>query len=709
MAVKNSFVVFVASFALTTALLPATAWSTEELEEVVVSAQKREQKLQDVAMSISALGGDQIIALGIKSAVDLVAQVPGLQVSGGGGGTVNTFNIRGVTQNAFAASLESPIAVYQDESYLSLNSIADLGLFDVDRIEVLRGPQGTLFGRNATGGVVRYVTAQPSREAQGKLGLEVGEDGRVRIDGAFGGPLAETLAYRLSAVRNRDDGLIENRVGPNLMQSDSWSVRGQLAHDSDGFSALLKAQYLKEDSRRGGYAHVVAQGGQYVSDPTVTDFFGYREPDSDPFTGSMDVPGWNRNSVTDLTASLDWDLGTVTLTSVTNFQDASNDYLEDADVTPLSVYNYNRGADVKQLTQELRARWRIGRYDTLLGLYYLRIDGEYFTRQYGQGYFGSDTEIANADQLTTSYAIFGQTEITLTDRSSLEVGARYSHDKKDFAYDSTNIFGIFQPGPVAITDVQSDDGISARLQFNFRPRAEQLWYVGINRGIKSGGLNYPLFPQDPAFLPFKGEVLTSLETGVKTSVGDRSTVNVALFYYDYENYQAFSFDGLATRIVSVNAKMAGGEAELRTVPIDGLELNLGVSYLWNKVRDVPLAVSSGTERAPFAPKTTLNGLAKYSWPALGGNLSAQLDGSWRSRQTFNLVTTPVLEEPAYALLNARVGYAASDERWSAAIFVRNLTDEEYRTYSFDTSGDWGALEDVPGVGRWFGASLAYSW
>lgn len=681
----------------------------QELEEVVVTAQKREQRLQDVAMSISAIGGDRLEELGVKTGIDIVAQVPGLQVSGAGGGTVNAFNIRGVTQNAFAASLESPIAVYQDESYLSVNSIVDLGMFDVDRVEVLRGPQGTLFGRNATGGVVRYVTNRPSNEREGQVSLEVGEDGRLRAEGAFGGPVSDAITYRLSGVHNSDDGIIKNRIGRNAMQSDNWSVRGQLAFDGTTVDGLLKVQYLKEDSNRGGYSHVVAAGGRYVANPMATDAFGYREPDDDPFTASLDFPGWNKNEVVDLTATFDWTLDAVTLTSVTNYQDVINDYAEDSDVSPNSVYHYNRGADVIQLSQEIRAAWRTGRFNSLLGLYYLRIDGIYFTTQFGDGFFGGQTEEADADQVTTSYAVFGQTEVTLTDKTSLEVGARYSHDKKDYLYTSTNIFGIFQPGPVRVAQKQSDDGISARLQFNYRPREEQLWYVGVNRGIKSGGLNFPLFPQDPALLPFKGEVLTSYETGVKTSIGDRSSLNVSAFYYVYDDYQAFSFDGLATRVINVNAKMAGGEVEFRTTPIEGLELNFGMSHLWNRVRDVPLAVSDGTERAPFAPQWTANGVARYSWPAFGGRLSAQVDGSWRSSQNFNLVPTPVLEEPAYAVFNARFGFSSADESWSAAIFVRNLADENYRFYSFDTSNDWGALEDIPGLRRWIGATASYKW
>jgi iron complex outermembrane receptor protein len=394
---------------------------------------------------------------------------------------------------------------------------------------------------------------------------------------------------------------------------------------------------------------------------------------------------------------------------VTNYQDVKNNYAEDSDVSPNSVYHYIRGANVEQVSQELRAAWRTGRMTGLFGLYFLRIDGFYFTDQSGDGFFGKDVEKANTDQVTTSYAAFGQAEVTLTDTASVEIGARYSHDKKDYLYKSTNIFGIYRPGPVTVAKVQSDDGVSARLQLNYRPREGQLWYVGVNRGIKSGGLNFPLFPQDPAFLPFEGEILTSYETGVKASLGARSSLNVSVFYYKYDDYQAFSFDGLATRVINVNAKMAGGEAELRTMPIEGLELNFGMSYLWNRVRDVPLVVSDGTERAPFAPEWTANGVARYSWPAFGGQLSAQLDGSWRSSQNFNLVPTPVLEEPAYAVLNARFGFASADDSWSAAIFVRNLANEEYRFYSFDTSGDWGALEDVPGLRRWYGASVSYRW
>jgi iron complex outermembrane receptor protein len=155
--------------------------------------------------------------------------------------------------------------------------------------------------------------------------------------------------------------------------------------------------------------------------------------------------------------------------------------------------------------------------------------------------------------------------------------------------------------------------------------------------------------------------------------------------------------------------MYGGEVELTTNPIEGLDLMLGLSYLENEVRDVPLAVSDGTEKAAITPKFTVNGLIRYEWPAFDGYIAAQLDGNWKDKVSFNLVPTPALEEDGYGLLNARLSYTPAGDNWSAAVFVRNLTDEYYRMYSFDTSPDFGALEDVPGVPRWVGASLSFTW
>lgn len=393
--------------------------------EIIVTAQRRKQRLQDVPMAISAIDGSKLASRGVFRAIDIVTQIPGIQVSAAGGGTVNSFNIRGVTQNAFAGSLESPIAVYLDESYLSSNSIVNLSVFDIDRVEVLRGPQGTLFGRNANGGVVRYISARPTDQFTGFVSLDAGSSGRLRAEAAVGGPLGDGLSFRISGIGERDNGLIKNDIGRNAQQTSDFAFRGQLAFKRENFDALLKVQYVKEDDNRGGYSHSVARNGSVVTDPAAVDFGGYRDRDGNPFTGSFDFPGYNRNKVWDLTSLINLNLGDVVLTSATNYQDVKNNYAEDSDVSPNSVYHYERGGYYKQFSQEVRAALNTGPLNAVLGVYYLRISGNYYTNQFGQLFFGNQTETATADQVTRSYAFFGQATVKLDDKFSVELGGRY--------------------------------------------------------------------------------------------------------------------------------------------------------------------------------------------------------------------------------------------------------------------------------------------
>ena len=175
-----------------TAILGSSPALSQVLEEVVVTAQKREQNLQDVGVSVTAFTGDQLAKLGFTNSLDIIVQTPGLEVSGAGGGSINSFTIRGVTQNDFAASQEGPVAVYVDEAYISTNVVTGFSLFDLDRVEVLRGPQGTLFGRNATGGLLHYISVRPSQEFEGFVDVQIGESGRQRLEGAVGGGLTDT-------------------------------------------------------------------------------------------------------------------------------------------------------------------------------------------------------------------------------------------------------------------------------------------------------------------------------------------------------------------------------------------------------------------------------------------------------------------------------------------------------------------------------------
>jgi iron complex outermembrane receptor protein len=197
---------------------------------------------------------------------------------------------------------------------------------------------------------------------------------------------------------------------------------------------------------------------------------------------------------------------------------------------------------------------------------------------------------------------------------------------------------------------------------------------------------------------------------MKADLTDTVRLNASAFYYDYSDYQAYSFDGFATFLFNADAETLGAEFELVANPVEGLDIMLGVAWLDAEATDVPTTISAtGKETPALSPDLSFNGLIRYEWPALGGSLHVQLDYAWQDDQNFNLIYTPVVEEKAYGVSNLRLGYSSPDDTWSAAVWVQNLGDEEYRTYGFDTTGYFGSTEDVPGLERWVGGGVTYRW
>jgi len=685
-----------------TAAIPAHAQSNV-LEEIVITAQKREQNLQDVGVSVTAFSGDQLDALGFQNSTDLVVHTPGLDANGFGGGAVSTFNIRGVGQNDFSANQEAPVAVYIDEAYISSNVSTRFSLFDIERAEVLRGPQGTLFGRNATGGLVHYVTRNPSQEFEGFVDVQFGDAGRQRAEGAIGGGISDTLSGRLAFIYNKDDGLIENNfpgAADDIRRTDDYSIRGKLLFEpSDDLSILFKAQYSDEDASPGGYSFGLLPGVE-------TDFFGYSDADGDPFTVENDFDPYQTTEINEFGLTVNWDIGDFTLTSVTNYQDVDSEYAEDADVSPNSLFHYIQDVEVEQVSQEIRLSWEGQKHRTVVGLYYLDIDNEVAVSEFGDVFFGPGVVLGiDAVQDTTTYAIFGQTEFDLSETLSLTAGLRLNRDEKDYDLRSPD-FGFTD-----YTSDFTDDDYSAKLQLDYRPNEDWLIYGGISRGIKSGGFNLPLTPVDGTQIEYDGETLTSYEAGFKATLGETTRLNASVYYYDYEDYQAFNIDpSFNTLLFNAEAEMYGGELELVMNPVEGLDLMLGASYLESEVTDLDRATfPSGEEETPLSPNWTVNGLARYSWPAFGGFMSAQADFFWKDDHKFNLATTEPILQDSYAVFNARIGFETEDGAWTGSVFVNNLTDEEYRTFAIDGTAFFGSHQNIMGFERWYGASLRYSW
>jgi iron complex outermembrane receptor protein len=681
-------------------MLPELASAQSILDdEIVVTAQKREQNLQDVGIAVTAYSGDQLRELGFNASTDLVVQTPGLEVSGFGGGALQSFNIRGVGQNDFAAHQEAPIALYVDETYQISNVTTRFNLFDIERAEVLRGPQGTLFGRNSTGGLVQYITAKPTQEYEAFADVTFGEQGRRRIEAAVGGAITDKAAFRLSFVDGKDDGLIEQATVRNSMRENFTAYRAQLLLEpAEDVSFLIKGQYGTQDGA-GGYSFSLPAG-------SATDFFGYADADGDVFTGEDDFPSFLTSDVYDVTGTLKWRLSdNVTLTSVTNYQDIESAYAEDTDTSPNSAFNYVQAVDIQQFSQEVRVNFDGDRYDAVVGFFYLDANADVTVDESGDIFFGPGAVFGIDSTLDTrAVAGFAQVEYNLTDALSVIAGGRYNVDKKDFTLFAVD-FGF--PGYV---DTLKEDKFSWKAQLNYNVTDDVLAYAGVSRGIKSGGFNIPLTPVDTADLPFSGEALTSYEGGVKATLSETIRANAAIFYYDYDDYQAYNIDPFFNALLfNADAKFHGGEIEVIATPIDGLDMLVGLSYIDTKISEIPVSlVPSGEEEAPLVAKVSVNGLVRYARPALGGTVSGQLDFNYKGDHKFNLVTSPAVLQDSYGVLNARIGYTSGGGHWSVALFGKNLTDTRYRSFAVDGTGFFGSNEDIFGPRRWFGGNIRIS-
>ncbi len=746
---------YVTGLLFCTGLLGSSAYSAV-LEEVVVTAQKREQSLQDVGISVTAFSGNQIRELGYTNTIDIAAQTPGLGIIQYHP-TLTTTNIRGISQNDFADHLEPPIAMYVDEAYVSAMGAGHTQLYDLERVEVLRGPQGTLFGRNATGGLLHYVSAGPTETPEGYVEFTYGSYDQKKFEGALSGPLGENLLARVSFAGNFHDGVAENRIGPDVRGSDHYALRGQLEfRPADNVTLNLKAHYANDDDEHGNaYTHTPISanedglGYEISADSLVNgfcpgcDFYGYRDPDDDPYTNSYDYIGEFRRSIAGVTGKLSWDMGGITLTSITDYLQMNKNYGEDTDGSPNPVFVFITDQDFEQFSQELRLYGEAGenlRWTT--GFYYLDIehagnlnyflDLPFFSPTYS---FGEPTSYISGPTTnnveTESWAIFGHLEYDFNEQWGVIAALRYTEDKKDTVFQSADVLGGNVTGlgftltiPFDLsTDPdfdlfdQSFENVSAKFEIDWRPTEDTLVFASFNRGHKAGGSRVvaggnpttaiPTFPHDE-------EVLHSWELGFKTTLFDgRAQLNANAFYYDYQDYQAFvvipGAIPASLTIINLDAEAVGGEVELTLQPTERWGFRFGASFEDSEVKDVLLPSGRFVDNdLPYAPSFTLNGLARYGWPALGGTLAIQGDFNYSEDFCFSVLCAPLDQEDSFVIGNFRVSYTSGDESWKLAAFVNNVSDTEYRLYTLDISG-LSIGNDAYAHPRWAGGTITYSW
>ena len=719
---------------------------TETIEEIVVIAQKREQPFLDVGISITAFTETELRQLRMRASEDLANQTPGLQASSfSGDPTVMLFAIRGVGQNDFTDHHEGPTAVYVDEVYVSALGGVGFQLFDLERVEVLRGPQGTLFGRNATGGLVHYITKRPGREFDAFADVTVGDYNMLRVEAGIGGPLGDSVSGRLAVLSNSADGYLENRAGPDVHEVDHQAVRAQLAWDiTDAASLRFKLTAASDNkSASGGFQQLASVPGtdglgEYVPLDVNADFFGlgscegcdplgYRDDDNDPHAGEYDQTGVLDRELLEATVFFDWANDKLSFTSITDWSEIDKNYGEDSDGSPNSLAYFETVQDARQFSQELRLTSTGSPLTWTAGLYYLDIDGDY-GNVFGSPFFDAD-EINAYYLKTRSWAVFGQIEYDFADRWRIIAGARWTNEEKRFEYVPTCVgsgcvgFFVF-PGSGVVSDIggfttETVGSLTERDEDNWAGKLQLEWlaenaiaYAGITRGHKAGGYNAPLdgllFPDE---MIYNEEILTNYEIGYKSMWFDqRLMFNVSAFYYDYDDKQAFTFSGFTTYLQNLPAEAYGGEIEVMARPGGGWDLGLGVALLEATVDNVPLPSGREAEqRMSQAPELTVNGVIRKRWQAGGGgNVDLQLDGFYVSEQYYNTINHATARADSYTVFNASLAYTAPSGSWDVNAFVENVADEEFATYAIDVSAFGYSLLSF-GRPRWYGVQFRYRW
>lgn len=724
------------------------------LEEIVVTAQKRAESLQNTPIAISAVTGEAIDKLNIDDIGAIAAANPSLVYSEAGGEA--QLYIRGVGSNIFSVGVDQSVATHIDGVYAGRANMGLTQFLDIDRVEILRGPQGTLYGRNATGGAINIISRAPTDDFEGYASGLLGSFDRVDFRGALSGPLTESLSARVAVRRLKDDGYTEDldpRGSNKIDDNDLTAVRGSLRWKSEGLTASLIAEHSEFENGNTSIYPIDNDGlaGSFGAIPTNS----IRKTRNN-------TPSFHKWNTSGVTGNFDWNVSDSTNLNLTlGYRDWDSDFLFNTDGTEIEVTRSSFAYTSEQLSAELRlsgeagwGRWLVGAYwfdeDKFGGLGLVRAG---FTPP---AVLAPRSFIFRADGTGEATAIFGQVDYKLAETWTLSAGLRYSDEKKgDLLRQSTllpdnELLGLFTPNvipdatPATTRNVsRSWDAWTPRLGLEYRPSDDRLFYLTYSEGFKSGGFN-DLSVINP---PFDPEFIDSFEIGAKTEwLNGRLRANASAFYYDYTDLQVsvFASVGNITTTFTTNAAEAtvkGLELDLVARPIDALDIRASLAFLdatydnfttpygsctaANVALDsrcvgrvgLPRLINAAGNRLNNAPEFKGSLSVGYSIDlASGGQVTLFGAVNHQGRVFFLPANTTVMSQASYTLVDARIGYENESGDWAVGAFVKNLTDEEYfhNIVQFTSTSD--ARKDVfaignalgyPAAGRQWGLEFTY--
>lgn len=736
------------------------------IEEVTVTAQKRKQSLQDVSIAVNAFNSTLVKDLGINQPKDLDAYTPNLNVKNATGNGNPIFTVRGVGVSAFVGNANPSVGVYFDEIYLPTNMLMTFSTLDIDQVEVVKGPQGTLFGRNTTGGAVTFRSTAPSRETSGYIDVNYGNYDRFIIEAAIGGALTKTLAGRVAVKKeNQSEGYFDNRVdGDTVGKTDIVSGRVSLLWEPNedldvGLSihsgtdngeyypwdhiGLFDVNAPTADARfpsgqffggSGGLGFPLkCPGGDGSGDldrmqasGLCVDRAGYQDNDGDPFEGEYATNQDKDNESSGAVLKIQRDFEDFSLISVTGYESFKRDAIEEFDSSPNVVAEVSYKSDITAFSQEIRLvsddsdslTW-------ILGAFYSHDENETADLYNYDLRFLADL-LVDYEQETDATALFGHLEWSFTDEMTLVAGLRYTSEETDYKggtivqgnIAATNdFFGFnFPQGQLTFTDDSTDDtAITGKIGLDWRPNENWLIYASINRGFKSGGFSGFWTFAAVELEPYDSETLTSFELGFKSTLLDGSMqLNANAFWYDYEDLQIFALNNQFAFVIENASKVdvSGLEAELKWNPAEGLDLLLGIGYLNEaEITDFETAgfISDfNGNQLPDSPEWNISGTLRYEWSITDSlSVAAMLVASFKDEANHQVDNLAITSEDSYWLTDARITLISNESPWELSIWAKNLADEEYYGESIYIANA-GVANRSPGAPRTYGLQFRYS-
>ncbi|WP_123531545.1 TonB-dependent receptor [Pseudomonas fluorescens] len=742
-------------------MLPAAAnnlpSNSDVLQAVTVEARRRSEDAQQVPTAMSVLGAQTLEEQRLYRLQDLQQAMPSVNVAFMHA-RQSSLSIRGLGNNPASDGLEGSAGIYLDNVYLGRPGMAVFDLLDVEQIELLRGPQGTLFGKNTTAGVLNITTRRPSFTPQGSLSTSVGEDGYTQTQASFSGPLNDTLAGRIAAYRTRENGYVENDFdGHTLGGGVRQGARGQLLFQpNEDFNLRWLADYHEEDSSAGTRS-------LFSTGPTINGVNRYEQRAA--AVGATLAKGRHVNLDADQSVKVfqggtsleaNWNLpGDYTLTSISVYRWWDFTPRNDDELNVDVMHNVGQSARDKQYSQEIRLASPIGeRFDYVLGAYYFRQEmrNTVFT-DYGpladtwngtpQGALNNVTSVGHGEVDTDSFATFAQGTWHLTPRLDFSLGLRGTYERK-LAEVTRNapVGGATVSGAAAVARAGRigayDSGDLSLYSFSPSALASLAWhvndqvlaYASLSHGEKSGGVNLSVASASVAgadSLLIGSERANDAELGIKTTLLDqRLLLNANLFWTEVHGYQTNAYDDVNLTSYLTNAgsvRSRGLEVDSTWRPLRGLTLNLNGS--WNDVRylsyeDAPcpaeIALRPGAPAScdlsghavVGASKWIFNSSASYQWN-LDDGLQPYVNGNyaWRSHAVGTVDDSREAQLPGYGLVNLSTGVRGDWGRgqWDVSLWLKNAFDKTYYTTLWNSPN--GAYTGVLGTPRTLGMTARY--